>query len=103
LDLFISPARSEPFGLSIVEAMAAGVPVIATVSEGAREIIADQETGRLVPIGHTQLIATAIIEMLNDEAERGRRGEDAGFAARRRFSVERMVDETERLYAEALT
>ncbi|HYX27987.1 MAG TPA: glycosyltransferase, partial [Pyrinomonadaceae bacterium] len=51
LDVFVSCAHSEPFGISIVEAMAAGIPIVATASEGAREIITDKQTGRLVPVG----------------------------------------------------
>ena len=64
LDLFVSPARSEPFGLSIIEAMAAGVPVIATASEGAREIIDADDSGRLVPIGDVAALAKAITDLL---------------------------------------
>src|SRR5436190_5533696 len=72
LDLFVSSARSEPFGLAIVEAMAAGVPVLATASEGAREIIDDDSSGRLVPIGDITSLAKTIDELLSDESERHR-------------------------------
>jgi len=101
-DLFVSPSRSEPFGLSIVEAMAAGVPVIATMSEGAREIIDDKQTGRLVPIGDPGGIAKAIAELLSDREERVRLGENAKREVRERFSLERMVVETEKVYEQAL-
>ena len=60
LDLFVSAARSEPFGLAIVEAMAAGVPVVATASEGARETINDEQSGRLVAIGDVGSLSRAI-------------------------------------------
>jgi glycosyltransferase involved in cell wall biosynthesis len=60
LDLFVSPSRSEPFGLSIVEAMAARVPVVSTMSEGAKEIIDDNRTGRLTPIADVEALAKAI-------------------------------------------
>jgi glycosyltransferase involved in cell wall biosynthesis len=99
-DLFISPSRSEPFGLSIVEAMAAGVPVIATRSEGAREIIDDEETGRLVPIGDADSLANAIRQMLSDPKEGERFSENARKVARERFSLERMVEATEQVYRE---
>jgi glycosyltransferase involved in cell wall biosynthesis len=102
LDVYVSPARSEPFGLSIVEAMAAGVPVIATASEGAREIIDDNETGRLVPIGESEAIAGTILDLLEHESERERLAENARVAARERFSLERMVEQTETLYAEVV-
>jgi glycosyltransferase involved in cell wall biosynthesis len=97
LDLFVSAARAEPFGLAIVEAMAAGVPVVATASEGAREII-DENSGRLVPIGDVASLAKAIDELLNDETERHRLSQNAKVVARERFSLERMLERTEEVY-----
>lgn len=102
LDLFVSPSRSEPFGLVIVEAMASGVPVVASMSEGAREIIEDDVTGRLVPLEDAEALAKAIAELLADESERKRLSLNALNAVQRRFSLERMVDATEQLYAEVL-
>src|SRR5438132_925333 len=101
-DLFVSPARSEPFGLSIVEAMAAGVPVIATASEGAREIIDDQQVGRLVPIGNSEALADAISGLLANSELRERLSAEAQRRVRERFSLERMLDATEDVYREAL-
>ncbi len=100
LDLFVSSARAEPFGLSIVEAMAAGVAVIATASEGAREIIEPDQTARLLPIGDVQGIAKAINELLNDRNERERLARNALLAASERFSLQQMVAKTEHVYAE---
>jgi glycosyltransferase involved in cell wall biosynthesis len=82
--------------------MAAGVPVIATASEGAREIIDDNETGRLVPIGESEAIAGTILDLLEHESERQRLAENARVAARERFSLERMVEQTETLYAQVV-
>jgi len=101
-DLFVSPSRSEPFGLSIIEAMAGGVPVIASMSEGAREIIDDNQTGRLVPIGDTDALAKAIGELLSDRKERDRLGQNAQRVVRERFSLERMLEATEQVYREGL-
>lgn len=102
LDLFVSPSRSEPFGLAIVEAMAAGVPVVATMSEGAREIIDDNQTGRLVPIGDVEGLARVIDQLLSDSEERSRLIKNAHSAVRENFSVERMLSATEQVYREAL-
>lgn len=102
LDVYVSPARSEPFGLSIVEAMAAEVPVIATSSEGAREIISDDMTGKLVPIGDVEALATTIKLLLESEAERGRLSSSALSDVREKFSLTRMVESTEHLYKEVL-
>ena len=101
-DLFVSPSRSEPFGLSIVEAMAAGTPVIASMSEGAVEIIDDNHTGRLVPISDAEALAKAICELLSDPAQRQRLSANAQRVVRERFSLERMVEETERVYEQVL-
>ncbi len=101
-DLFVSPARSEPFGLSIIEAMAGGVAVVASRSEGAREIIEDKQTGRLVPIGDAQELAEAISELLSDRKERDRLSRNAQRVVRERFSLERMLDSTEQVYRDVL-
>ena len=102
-DLFVSTSRSESFGMAIAEAMAAGLPVIATASEGAAEIIEADRTGKLVPIGNREAIAEAIVGLLNDEEERTRLGLNAQTAARERFSIDRMIKETEQLYGEVLS
>lgn len=101
-DLFVSPSRSEPFGLSIIEAMAAGAPVIATRSEGALEIIEADKTGRLVPIGEVEALAKAISDLLSDQAQRRSLSANAQLVVRERFSLERMVGETEKVYEQIL-
>ena len=101
-DLFVSPARAEPFGLSIVEAMAAGIPVLATMSEGACEIIEPDQTGRLVPLRDVDALAGAIDELLSDPGECQRLSANAKRAVRERFSLARMVDETEDVYRHVL-
>ncbi len=102
LDLFVSPARAEPFGLSIVEAMAAGVPVIATASEGAREIIDVDESGRLVPIGDVEALAKAIGDLLGDGNERERLARNATAVVHSKFTLPRMVDRVEQSYREVI-
>ena len=102
LSLFVSAARSEPFGLAIVEAMAAGLPVVATASEGASEIIDDGITGKLVPADDPETLAKAITDLLDDPLERSRLARNAVLAARERYSLARMASETERVYREVL-
>jgi L-malate glycosyltransferase len=103
LNLFVSAARSEPFGLAIVEAMAAGLPVVASASEGALEIIEDGVSGKLVPIGDPELLAEAISYLLEDPLERSRLARNALLAARQRYSLARMARDTEQVYRELLT
>jgi glycosyltransferase involved in cell wall biosynthesis len=102
LTVFVSAARSEPFGLAIVEAMAAGLAVVATASEGALEIIEDGITGRLVPADDPATLAQVINDLLDDPLERSRLGHNAQLAARERFSLTRMARDTERIYREVL-
>jgi L-malate glycosyltransferase len=102
LDLFVSASRSEAFGMAMVEALACGVPVVATATEGAREIVEEGVTGLLVPVGDVSALASSISSLLEDERRREALGACALAAARRRFDVARMVEATERVYAEAL-
>ena len=102
LTLFVSAARSEPFGLVIVEAMAAGLPIVATASEGALEIIEDGVTGKLVPVNDPDALAQAIDDLLDDPVECSRLGRNAQLAARQRYSLERMACDTEQVYCEVL-
>jgi glycosyltransferase involved in cell wall biosynthesis len=102
LTLFVSAARSEPFGLAIVEAMAAGLPIIATASEGALEIIEDGVSGKLVPTDDPKALAHAINELLDNPVECARLARNALSTARDRFSVARMARDTEQVYREVL-
>ena len=102
LTLFVSAARSEPFGLAIVEAMAAGLPVIATASEGAMEIIEDGFSGKLIPVDDPEALAAAINDLLDNPLERSRLGHNARLAARQRYSLARMASDTEQVYREVL-
>ena len=86
----------------MAEAAACGVPVVATATVGAREIVSDGSTGLIVPIGDVSALASAVASLLRDEGLRRKLGSNALEVARDRFSLERMVTETERVYAEAL-
>lgn len=102
-DLFVLPSRSEAFPNSIIEAMAAGLPVVATDVGGIPELVADGWTGRLVPPGDHAALGGAILDLL-DTPERA---EEFGRAGRlkieRTYSFDRMVDQFETLYLSQLT
>jgi glycosyltransferase involved in cell wall biosynthesis len=102
LDVLVSASRSEAFGMVMVEAAACGVAVVATATEGAREVVADGMTGSVVPIGDVPALASAVATLLGDEGLRLALGSLARNLARAHFGLERMVAETERVYAEAL-
>jgi len=97
LDVFVSSSETESFGLVIAEAMAAGTVVVATETEGAKEVIEDGKTGILVPIGDVNAIAAAVTAVLGDYNRRDM-GARAREAANARFSLKRMVDEIEKIY-----
>ncbi|MDT5262490.1 MAG: hypothetical protein QOC61_1494 [Acidobacteriota bacterium] len=102
LDLLVSASRSEAFGMALVEALACGVPVVATATEGASEIVEEGVTGSLVPLGDVRALAAAVASLLEDEERRRSLGARAREVARERFDLNRMVEATERVYAEAL-
>lgn len=102
LDVFVSPSRIEPFGLVILEAMACRIPVIATASEGATEIIEQGMTGRLVPVEDHHALADEILNLLDSDPERKRLSHNAFVVTKDRFSLASMVDATENVYADIL-
>jgi N-acetyl-alpha-D-glucosaminyl L-malate synthase BshA len=101
-DLLLSTSEKESFGLTIAEAMACEVPVVATKVGGVPEVVEDGVCGRLVPLGSIEAMAEAAIEILKNP-ERAR---EMGRAGRRRvierFDQERIVNQYEDLYARVL-
>lgn len=102
LDVFVSASHSESFGLAIVEAMASNCAIVATKTEGASEILIDGETAKIAPICDHEGLANSINEFLSDETSRQRFGENAQTVAMQRFNISKMIDETEKLYADVL-
>jgi L-malate glycosyltransferase len=102
LDLYVSASRAEAFGLATLEALMCGVAVVATATDGAREMIEDGVNGKLVPTGDAATLARTMLQLLRDDDERARISERARESSRARFSLERMVDATEKVYREAL-
>ncbi|MBP2673509.1 MAG: glycosyltransferase, WbnK-like family [Deltaproteobacteria bacterium] len=101
-DLVAHPGEQEGLSNAILEAMAAGLPVVASSVGGNPEAVEDGETGRLVPPGDAPAMASAILELLRDPARAAAMGRAGRERARRRFSLEGMVSEVERMYLELL-
>ena len=96
------PTLGEGFGLTALEAMAASVPVVSSDTGALPEVVADGETGLVVPGGSVVDLGDALARLAGDPAERRRMG-DAGLRrARERFSLDVMVEGTVAVYREAL-
>ena len=100
LDVFVLPSRSEGLNNTILEAMAAGIPVVATRVGGADEMVIDGETGVLVPAASPEALATALRRLLSDGALRTAMGRAGRSRAERDFDLAKTVRKYERLYTE---
>ena len=83
-DLYLHPARADTFPTTILEALACGIPVVATAVGGIPEQVMEGQTGFLVPVGDARALARRVIDLLGDEVT-GRGG------CARRFGRERVV------------
>jgi len=88
VDLLVHPAQQEPLGRVLLEAAAAGLPIVATAVGGTEEILADGQSARLVAPGDPQSLAAAIIEMHADPAKRRRYAAAARQRIETDFSVQ---------------
>lgn len=98
LDVFVLPTLAEPFGLVVVEAMAANAAVVATNAGGVPEIVRDGETGLLAPPGQPPALAAAVLRLLTRPAERRALVAAAQARAQAEFSLGAQVRAFEALY-----
>lgn len=97
-DVFLIPSSSESFGLSALEALATGVPVVGSDVAGLPEVVREGETGFLRPVGDVDAMAAATIELLRDRARWQAMSTLAAADARERFSLDAIVSEYEAFY-----
>jgi glycosyltransferase involved in cell wall biosynthesis len=102
LDVFVSASHSESFGLAILEAMVNKTPIVATETEGAKELLRNAETALLVPVKEPLKLAEAIEDLLKHRQKRESFADNAKVFAEKQFSLERMIEQTENLYKEIL-
>lgn len=102
IDIFVSPSHSESFGLAILEAMASGKAIVSTRTEGAKELLENGRSGKLVAVKEPLELSEAIEEFLIDKKMRETFGENAQKTARENFSLDKMITETEKVYKSVL-
>jgi glycosyltransferase involved in cell wall biosynthesis len=95
MDLFVHPGDPEPFGLVNLEAMAMGKPIVAFAHGALPEIVADGETGLLIPSGGETGLAEAVITLLGDPARRARMGQAGRTRVVRHFAAQCVAREVE--------
>ena len=102
-DICVLPSRSEAFPNAVLEAMAAGLPIVASGVGGILELIDDGQTGLLAPAGEPRPLADRVMRLMADPVEAARLGAAARDAARARYAFDRMVAAFDALYLSELT
>jgi glycosyltransferase involved in cell wall biosynthesis len=101
-DVFVLPSRSEAFPNGAIEAMAAGLPVVACAVGGLLDLVEDGRTGLLVPSGNAEALAGALASLLEQPGRAGTMGAAARRVVQERYSFDRMVGAFEDLYRSGL-
>ncbi len=102
LDLFVLPSIMEAMSVTLLEAMSASLPVIATNVGGNRELIADGVSGKLVPVGNPEILANTIKSLLSDREFAGKIGKEARKSVEKNFSFDKMIANYRKAYLKVL-
>ncbi|MEJ8734542.1 glycosyltransferase [Mediterraneibacter sp. ICN-202921] len=96
-DIYVMTSDYEGLPLSVIEAMAAGLPIVTTKAGGVVNLVKDGQNGILVDVGDEEAISDAVLNLIKDSEKRQEMGEKSQELAKE-YSVERMVEEYEKLY-----
>jgi glycosyltransferase involved in cell wall biosynthesis len=102
LDIFVMPSLKEGLGLSLMEAMASGLAVVASDVGGIKSLIKDGENGLLVRPADAAELCHGLLELLSNPQKREFLGRNARIYIEQNYSLESMVSQTENLYLECL-
>lgn len=98
IDVFVLASRREPFGIVLLEAMLAGVPVIGSAVDGIVEIVKDNEVGFLIKPDNSSLLAKKLKTLLQDQTLRDKMGGKGREHVIKHFSIEKTAREVEKVY-----
>lgn len=98
LDVFVLPSKAEGISNTILEAMASGLPVLATAVGGNVELVAQDRTGHLVPAGDPEAMAQALLALWRDPSQARQLGANGRADVEARFSLQAMVGAYQALY-----
>jgi len=98
MDVYVQPSANEGFSLGLLEAMAAGKPVVATDVGGAQEVVIDGRTGVLIPPASSSAIGTAVAGLLDDPERQSTLGQAARRHVVRDFGLQQSMDAYRHLY-----
>ena len=101
IDLYVTASAKEGLPLALLEAMGAGLAVVATDVPGHRDVVRDGETGLLVPAGDEKALAAAIATLMDDPERRRRMGQAGHARVLEEFTVRSMVGKTAEIYRAA--
>lgn len=101
-DVFLLPTSSESFGLSALEAMASGVPVVGSDSGGLPEVVTNGVTGLLYPVGDVDSMAAGVLSIITEPSRQADMGAAGADDARKRFALDTVVSQYEEMYRSAL-
>ncbi|HOW28489.1 MAG TPA: glycosyltransferase family 4 protein [Elusimicrobiota bacterium] len=101
-DIFVLPSLWEGFGISLLEAMSSSLPVVATRVGGIPEVVADGETGLLVPPGNVQALGEAVSSLLSDPVRAQDMGKKGLARVRGHFDMKMNISQLEKLYQDCM-
>jgi len=102
MDIFVSPAIKEAFGINLIEAMYSEVPCIATNVGGIPEVVRDGQTGILVPSANPEALARAVKELLDKPELAKKYGEAGRKRVLENFTADKYIEKLENLYDELI-